>query len=72
MRHGFRRTSGRRGYGRQALRVTLLALLSVLMLPVAAAAQEVDPAPAPGDANQPAGDPGQPPPCPEGDRKSVV
>ena len=66
MRHGFRRASGRRRYGRQGLRITLLALLSVLMIPVAAAAQEADPAPAPDDVNQPAGDPGQPPPCPEG------
>ena len=57
MRHGFRRTSGRRGYGRQALRVTLLALLSVLMLPVAAAAQEVDPNAGAFDPNAGAFDP---------------
>ena len=41
MRHGFWTGSGRRRYGRQALRVTLLALLSVLMLPVSAAALDI-------------------------------
>ena len=52
MRNGFRTTPGRHRCGRQVLRVTLLALLSVLLLPVVAAAQVVDLAPAPGAANQ--------------------